>query len=183
MASIIPDIVSSLILRSAGDSRPIVLMTCGIAGSGKSTLAKAIVASYPSFTRISIDEIIYSRHGLYGKDYPPSKYDEYQAEADDIYLEQFQQLLQDGKNIVLDRSFYSREDRMEFKGMIEKAGARCVLVYFKADRDTLWRRICERREKGVDANCALEIDEGLLDQYVQGFEEPVGEGEVEVRVR
>lgn len=145
-------------------------------------MAKAIVASHPTFTRVSIDEIIYSRHGLYGKDYKPSKYDEYQVEADDIYLEQFQRLIQNGKDIVLDRSFYSRDDRMEFKGMIERAGARSVLVYFKADRDTLWRRICERRQKGVNANCALEIDEALLDQYVKGFEEPSGEGEIVVHV-
>jgi gluconate kinase len=67
--------------------------------------------------------------------------------------------------------------------MIDRAGARCVLVYLNADREILWRRICERRQKEVDANCALEIDEGLLDSYLKGFEEPVGEEEIVVHVK
>jgi predicted kinase len=84
--------------------------------------------------------------------------------------------------VVLDRSFYDRGDRAEFKEMVEQAGARWVLVYLKGDRDTLWKRICERRRKGVDADCALEIDEKLLDRYFEGFEDPVGEGEVVIHV-
>ncbi|KAH8902908.1 ATP/GTP-binding protein [Coniochaeta sp. PMI_546] len=178
----VPDNVKPHLLRSEQDPRPVVLMTCGIAGSGKSTLAKAVVAAFPSFVRVSIDQIIHSRHGIYGVDYPREKYDEYMDEADEIYETQFRQLLRDRKDIVLDRSFYDKADREEFKAMVEEAGARWVLVYFKADRDLLWKRICERRARGINADSALEISEALLDSYVKGFDVPVGEGEIVIDV-
>lgn len=131
---------------------------------------------------MSIDQIIHSRHGLWGVDYPPDKYDEYGTEADGIYETLFRQLLEEGKDIVLDRSFYAKEDRDHFKRMTEQAGSRWVLVYFKASRDVLWRRICERRAQGINADSALDISEALLDAYVEGFEVPVGEGEIVVPV-
>jgi len=159
------------------------MLTSCPSGSGKSTLAKAIVAAYPSFNRVSIDQIIHSRHGLYRIDYPPEKRDEYEAEADGLYEARFRQLLREGKDVVLDRSFYARGDRDEFKALAEEAGARWVLVYFRADRDVLWRRICERRARGVDADAAFEISEELLDAYVEGFDVPDGEGEIVIDVQ
>lgn len=90
--------------------------------------------------------------------------------------------MRDGRDVVLDRSFYARADRDKFRAMSEAAGARCVLVYLRAGREVLWRRICERRAAGVDADSALEISEGLLEKYVDGFEEPVGEGEIVFQV-
>jgi predicted kinase len=132
---------------------------------------------------VSGDQIIYSLHGICGVDYPPDKYDEYQLEMDGIYEARFRQLLAEGKDVVLDRSFYAKVDRDEFKKMAEEAGARWVLVYFRADGDVLWRRIRERRERGVDADSALEISRELLDAYLAGFEAPVGEGEVVVEVQ
>lgn len=152
-------------------------------GAGKSTLSRAIVEEIPSFTRVSIDQIQASRHGLYGIDYPPSQYAEFQDEADKIYVETVHKLLEEKKNIVLDRSFYAKEDRDDYRAKVEKAGGRVVLVYLKADRDLLWRRICERRAKGVNADSALEIDESLLDRYVNGFEAPDGEGEIVITVQ
>ena len=100
-----------------------------------------------------------------------------------MYLETVEKLLENKQNILLERSFYAKEDRDEFKTMIEEAGGRWVLVYLKAERDLLWRRICERRAKGVTADSALEIDEQLLDRYVAGFEAPVGEGEIVINVQ
>ncbi|OIW22759.1 P-loop containing nucleoside triphosphate hydrolase protein [Coniochaeta ligniaria NRRL 30616] len=178
----VPDGVKAHLLRSEQDPKPVVLMTCGVAGSGKSTLAKAVAATFPSFTRVSIDHIIDSRHGICGVDYPAEKYDEYMLEADDIYESRFRQLLRDGKDVVLDRSFYAKADRDEFKAMAEEAGARWVLVYFKADKELLWKRICERRSRGVNADSALDISQVLLDAYVEGFEVPVGEGEIVIDV-
>lgn len=206
----VPDFLKPHLLRFEQDPRPVVLMTCGIAGectlsklaeicpmdpirtaqhahgspgSGKSTLAKAVVAAFPSFTRVSIDQIIFSRHGLYGVDYPPEKYDEYQTEADGVYEALFRQLLREGKDIMLDRSFYAKEDRDDFKAQIEQAGGRWVLVYFRADKEVLWKRICERRSCGINADSALEITEELLDAYVEGFDVPDGEGELVIDVR
>lgn len=83
-------------------------------------------------------------------------------------------------NIVLDRSFYAKEDRDYFKTLIEKRGGRWVLVYLKAPKDVLWQRICARRQERVNADSALEISEDLLNRFFEGFEVPVGEGEIVV---
>ena len=79
---------------------------------------------------------------------------------------------------MLDRSFYAKQDRDEFKALVESHGARWVLVYFRVEKQLLWQRIRDRREKEVNANSALDISRELLEEYVRGFENPDGEGEI-----
>ncbi|KEF62808.1 uncharacterized protein A1O9_00781 [Exophiala aquamarina CBS 119918] len=179
---VIPDVLVPLLQRTEADPRPIVVMTCGIAGAGKSTLAKAIAASPHNFTRLSIDNILFSRHGLYGTDYPPSLLATYQDEADSIFHSETKSQLLEKINLVLDRAFYAKADRDEYRSLAEQAGARVVLVFLEASRDVLWRRIQQRKAAGRDADSALEIPEELLDSYLAGFERPVGEGEVVLQV-
>ena len=78
----------------------------------------------------------------------------------------------------MDRAFYAKEDRELYTQIVEQGGGRTVLVYFKVPKDTLWQRICARREAGVNADCALEISRERLDFYFDGFEVPDGEGEI-----
>ncbi|KAF2171688.1 hypothetical protein M409DRAFT_17925 [Zasmidium cellare ATCC 36951] len=173
--------LSPYLSRSEDDERPVVLMTCGIAGAGKTTLSKEVLRTHPNFQRLSIDEIIASRHGIYNIDYDPSQHEAYSEEAVDEFQVTLQRLLAGRQvDIVLDRAFYAKEDRDDFKALIEKSNARWVLVHLKVDESILWRRIGERRKKGVDANCALEISEDLFRMYVDGFEHPCGEGEIVV---
>jgi gluconate kinase len=84
--------------------------------------------------------------------------------------------------VVLDRSFYAKSHRDELRGVVERACGRVILVYLKADRDLLWKRICDRRAKGVNAHSAREISQALLDQFVRGFEAPLDEGEIVINV-
>ncbi|KAK5938122.1 hypothetical protein PMZ80_009711 [Knufia obscura] len=179
------DTIVPLLKRSPNDDRPVILMTCGLAGSGKTTLVKAVIGVLPQFTRLSIDEIIFEEHGLYGVDYPADDklYEQYNEEADAIYLDTFRRLLEEKKDVVLERSFYAKEDRDEFKKMVEDGGGRLVLVYLKAvDKEVLWDRICSRSAKGKEANSSLDISREILDRYWAGFEAPDGEGEVVVDV-
>lgn len=181
----VPAIVQPLLpSASPDDHQPLVVLTCGMAGSGKSTLAKAIVALHQDFTRLSVDEIIFEKHGLYGIDYPAdgTLYQTYQDEAAQVYVRRFHQLLKEGQNIVLDRSFYAKEDRDKFKRMIEDGGGRWVLLHLKAEKEVLWERICERSRAKRDANSALEITRAVFEGYWEGFEVPQGEGEVFVDV-
>lgn len=89
-------------------------------------------------------------------------------------------LLTDGRDVVLDRAFYAKEDRDIYKNLVEGKGGRWVLVYLQAPKEVLWKRIGARREAGVNADCALEISEELLDFFYDNFEVPSGEGEVVV---
>jgi predicted kinase len=181
----LPLSLEPLLHRTPLDPRPIVLLTCGISGAGKSTLSKLVTSRYPSFTRLSIDTIIHQKHGLYGIDYTPEKYSEYQDEARREYDERLIELLSDKDqkhDIVLDRSFYAKEDRDEFKKVVEDKGGRWILVYLKASKEVLQRRIAERRAKGKDADSAFEVTEEVLDRYWSGFEAPYEEGEFVVEV-
>ncbi|KAH7014116.1 P-loop containing nucleoside triphosphate hydrolase protein [Microdochium trichocladiopsis] len=191
------DRVSDALRRTEDDTRPIVLMTCGLAGSGKSTLAKAVTARLPNFTRLSVDEIIHSKHGVYGVDYPADMalYQAYMDEAGQIFDDLFATYLRDERrDLVLDRSFYAKEDRDDFRARVEAlvggsggggggGGARVVLVFFRpTDKEVSWRRIVERKKESKTANNALEIDRQLFEMYWAGFEDPVGEGEIVIDV-
>jgi predicted ABC-type ATPase len=113
------------------------------AGAGKTTLVKSVRKDYPQFTRISIDDIIYKAHGIYGVDYPasPTLYGQHMDEADRVYLDTFRRLLAERKDIAFERSCYAKEDRDEWRKIAEDAGARVVLVFLRADdKEVLWRR-------------------------------------------
>ncbi|KAF2822014.1 putative ATP/GTP-binding protein [Ophiobolus disseminans] len=188
METTIKNLLASHLQRTLDDDRPIVVMTCGIAGAGKTTLAKAIEATYPAFTRISIDDITCQNHGIYGIDYEASAalYEQYQDEADITYRARYRALLADKKDVILERSFYAREDREEYRKMAHDGGARVVLVFLKAEGDEgkefLWNRICKRSNRGKTADSALDISRETFEMYWRGFEDPVGEGEIVVKV-
>jgi predicted kinase len=176
--------------NEAGGS--VVVMMCGVAGwyiklqkgmlmkigAGKTTLSRRIIDVFSTFSLLSIDAIIADRHGIYNVDYKPSQYTQYSEEGRKLLLERFHDLLKQKQNMVLDRSFWSKRDRDIFKASIEHAGGSWVLVYFDVKKEVLWRRICERRAKGLNADSALDITPELLNQYVSGFEVPNCEGEI-----
>ena len=129
--------------------------------------------------------MIAARHGLYGVDYPASAavYAAHQDEADGLYLAALRSQLARGADVVLDRSFYAREDRDAFRALVAAAGARWLLVFLRpADKELLWRRIRARAAGVKDPNSALDIDRDTFDSYCRGFEDPCGEGEIIIEV-
>lgn len=151
-------------------------------GAGKSTLSKALVSAYPNFERLSIDGIVAEQHGIFAVDYAPEHYSTYLDDASRECSARLIRLLTETKrDVVFDRAFWNKEDRDEAKKLIESLGARWVLVYLKApDKATLWQRIGQRREAELNADCAYNITQEILDMYWSGFEEPVGEGAIVV---
>jgi predicted kinase len=95
-------------------------------------------------------------------------------------------LLARKEDVVLERSFYAKEDRDEFRGIAEQGGARVVLVFLRAKgeqgKEVLWERICRRSEGVKTADSALFIDRETFEGYWKGFEDPNGEGEIVVEV-
>jgi len=207
--------VNHALRRTRDDDRPVVLMTCGLAGmsridlsvlffpltgpsadsggrwsiakgSGKSTLAKTVVSRLPTFTRLSVDEIIHGQHGVYGVDYPADMalYQSYMEEAGLIFDDLFATYLRDDKrDLILDRSFYAKEDRDDFRERVESLGGRLVMVWFRpTDKEVSWQRIVARKSEDKTANNALDISRNLFDTYWGGFENPAGEGEIVIDV-
>src|ERR1700760_1113383 len=185
VTNIIDLLAPHLSVGNNGNSGSLAVMMCGISGllsytlpayieeiltqkgAGKSTLSYALVDAFPSFTRLSIDGIVADRHGIYNVDYQASEYTKLLEEARQIFLKEAHDLLEKKNNLVLDTSLYAKKHRDEYKAMIERAGGRWVLVYLKAERDVLRKRICDRRGKGVNADSAREINPALFEHFLQ----------------
>lgn len=106
-------------------------------------------------------------------------YEQYNDEADAIYLETFRKLLTEGKDVVFERSCYAKEDRKEWRRIAEEYGARVVLVSLRAkNKEALWERIRERSQAKKTADNALDISREIFEMYWNGFENPVGEDEL-----
>ena len=157
-------------------------------GSGKTTLSTSLQSHLPAynFQRLSIDCIVYERHGIYSVDFPAELGEKYQEEADEIFhastVQQLEQI--PPSNLILDRAFYAKKDRDEYRRLVEDRGAKTILVYLQADRDTLWRRIQERKARigGRVAGAAFEVTEDILSSYLDGFQCPRGEGEFVINI-
>jgi predicted kinase len=115
-------------------------------------------------------------------------YEEYQDEAEAELKREFGKILEEGeRDVVLDFSFYNREYRDDWRGIVEEKGngegVRVILVYFDATEEVLWERVQVRSGGKKDADNAAEITRELLGAYASGFEKPeVGGEEAEVVV-
>lgn len=160
---------------AAGSRRPprVVLM-CGIAGAGKTTYSKALESR--GYVRLSIDEEIWERFGRYGVDYDPDEYGRHSAAAEAALTERLLDLIDRGRDVVVDLSFWQRAARDRCKRLVEEAGAAWELVYLKVDPAILRERLATRSAR-FDANAAFPITDQLLEAFMSDFEEPRDEGE------
>lgn len=147
---------------------------CGIAGSGKTTYARRLEET--GYARLSIDEELWERFGRYGVDYSPAQYAEHSATVERDLRDQLVRLIREGRDVVVDFSFWRRRMRDDYKRLVETAGGRWRLVYLKTDPDVLRQRLDFRSER-FDADAAFPITHDILASYLAAFEEPNGEGE------
>ena len=147
---------------------------CGVAGSGKTTYAK--VLEDQGYVRLSVDEEIWHRFGVYGVDYPPDEYEQHSTAARQVLRERLLHLIAQSRAVVIDSSFWERARRQEYKDLIERAGGRWRLIYLQADPALLRQRLYKRAER-IDANAAFPNTDELLADYLLAFEPPHGEGE------
>lgn len=105
-------------------------MMCGICGSGKTTYAKQ--KEKEGYVRLSIDEEMWKTYGRKGIDYPNEQYEKLSEIVEMALQKELLSLIQQGKYVVLDFSFWNKENREYYKRLIEKAGGTPELVYMKA---------------------------------------------------
>jgi predicted kinase len=153
---------------------PEVVLMCGVAGSGKTTYAQRLETQ--GYVRLSIDEEVWQRFGRYGLDYEPARYVGYGTVAESALRQQLLVLIEEGRDVVVDFSFWQRSSRDAYKSLIEQAGGRWRLLYFQADPALLRKRLAQRSQR-FDANAAFPINQELLERYLSGFQAPNGEGE------
>ncbi|MCM3359302.1 MAG: ATP-binding protein [Psychrobacillus sp.] len=163
-----------LIYSERDDFTPLVVMMCGVAGSGKTTFSQQLEKE--GFVRLSIDEEIWATNGRYGIDFPMEKIEEYKKDAERKLRNYLIKLIHDKQQVVIDFSFWDRARRNEYKQLIEKSGGKWKLIYLKVHADDLRQRLKIRNNR-FDAN-AFPITEEILTSYLNGFEVPIGEGEI-----
>lgn len=159
--------------------RPVAVLTCGPAGAGKTTYAQQLERQ--GYVRLSHDVEVRRRFGRYGADIPAERFEEYNDAVRPLVKERLAELLRQGRNVVVDLSFWRRADRDAYKAIVEAAGGRWRLVYFDVPPEELRRRLRARRARD-DAD-AFPVSDELLARFLAGFEVPRGEGEEVVVVR
>ena len=109
-----------------------VIMMCGVCGSGKTTYAKQ--KEQEGYIRLSIDEEMWNIYGQKGIDYSETQYDELSEKVELLLRQKMISLIKNGKNVVIDFSFWNKDNREFYRNMIENAGGIVELVYMKANK-------------------------------------------------
>lgn len=152
-----------------------VIMLCGLPGSGKTTYAKTLMEE-GGYLKLSIDEAVYERYGRYNVDYHHLDYRRLETETYKELDSKLEDILNSGKSVLLDYGFLLKKQRDKYRKLATDKDAYVYLLYFKASREVLLKRL-EARNLREDPN-ALHVDEDLLERLYARFEEPAGEGEI-----
>ena len=147
-----------------------VIMMCGVCGSGKTTFA--MEKEKEGYVRLSIDEELWQTCGQYGVDYQQEAYEELSLAAEERLCRRMTELIRAGKNVVLDFSFWNRDTRERYRKLIAEAGATYQLVYMKADKEVLRKRLAIRNQ-AIHANSSFAITDEILEHHYNSFQEPL----------
>ena len=71
---------------------------------------------------------------------------------------------------------WNKDNREFYRNMIENAGGIVELVYMKANKELLRKRL-QKRNLSLHANSPFIITDEILEHHYKGFQEPQGEGE------
>lgn len=135
---------------------------CGPAGSGKSTYARQLEAQ--GMTRLSTDGVAWER-GIKTMPLPPEIRAEIQAELQTRLLT----LVREGRDVVLDFSFHSREMRDEYRALLAPHGIAPETIYLATPRETVLERVRARQGRHSDD---FRLTEEVAARYFDGFEVP-----------
>jgi predicted kinase len=148
-----------------------VVFMCGPSGSGKSTYAGRLEAA--GMVRLSFDEEMW-RRGISQVPLPP----EQRGEIEAVLRARLLQLVDEGRDVVLDFSFWSRRMREDYRRLLRPTGVVPETVYLATDRETVLQRMRARRGGHPDD---FVLPEELVAHYFDHFEPPtVEEGPLEI---
>jgi predicted kinase len=147
----------------------------GYIGSGKTTFARKLQAETGA-ARFTPDEVMTALHG---DDPPADKFAEFRDTVMAGLDGEWQDLVRNGRDVILDYGFWTRESREEYARKAEAVGARAVLYEVACSEATARERV---RARNSSLNGSLYIAENTYEVLKRGFE-PLGREEKCVRVR
>ncbi len=132
---------------------------CGPAGAGKSTVARRLERG--GMVRLSYDEVAWAR-GI--RSMPLA--DEVRAEIEQGLRARLLELVDSGRDVVLDFSFWSRRAREEYRSLLRPFGIEPETVYLATAREVALARVRRRRlEHGDDFTLSEEVATAYFDQF------------------
>ncbi|MEU1791475.1 ATP-binding protein [Streptomyces sparsogenes] len=149
---------------------PLCVLMAGLPGSGKTTLSRALTDR--GFVRLSPDEEMYRRHGVYGVDFPRGTFPTLERPVLEDVAAELKEQLQAGHDVVVDHGFWTPEDRARWRAIATDAGATPVLVYLAASHDELWARVSKRNEFHANDPNSIYFSESDLQRYRTRFIPP-----------
>ncbi|WP_457963458.1 ATP-binding protein [Arthrobacter sp. D1-29] len=148
-----------------------VIFMCGPAGAGKSTIARQLERD--GMVRLSFDEAAWQL-GL--RTMPLEA--QVQAEIEAALQARLVALVDSGKDVVLDFSFWSLKMREEYRCLLRPLGVEPETIYLATSRELVLSRI--RSRVAAHAN-DFTLSEELAAEYFDHFEVPtVKEGPLKV---
>lgn len=150
-----------------GAARARVVLVCGPAGAGKTTHAQALERS--GYVRLSFDEEAWER----GYRVHPLS-DAAAAEVHAVLTERLVGLIGEGRDVVVDTSFWSRASRDRYRALVEPLGVTAVVHYLDVPPDLVRARLSRRTDRGPHD---VAVPPERARAYLAGFEVPaVDEG-------
>lgn len=141
------------------DTRPRLVLLCGLPASGKTTLARELAKSYAA-VRLNGDEWKLAL-GIDPFD------NEARVRLESQLLGLTRRLLELGNSVILEWGFWAREERDNLRALGRSLGAAVELRFLDVPYDELVRRVVERTASG-----GIPITADHMAQYRAAFEAP-----------
>jgi predicted kinase len=135
---------------------------CGPAGSGKTTAAHDLERQ--GLVRLSFDEEAW-RRGIRAQPLP----DDVHADIEHHLRERLLALVAQGRDVVLDYSFWSRRMRDEYRQLLRPLGVEPETVYLATPREAVLARVRARAGEAADE---VNLPEEVAARYYDHFEPP-----------
>ncbi|MEL7977093.1 ATP-binding protein [Isoptericola sp. F-RaC21] len=149
-----------------------LVLLCGPAGAGKSTHARRYAAQ--GYAVASVDELAWAAGQPAAHPLP----DDVARQLAEVLRSRVAALLDEGRDVVVDASFWSRAARGEYRTLGAAHGADTVVVYVETPRDVALARVAARSGDGAHQ---VRLTPETAAAYYDGFEVPTpDEGPLEV---
>ncbi|MGF0117591.1 AAA family ATPase [Promicromonospora sp. Marseille-Q5078] len=153
-------------------SVPNLVLMCGPAGAGKSTRARRYAAA--GFAVASVDEVAWEAGHAAAHPLP----DDVAGRVADALRARVEELLDEGRDVVVDSSFWLRASRDEYRALGAAHGAETLVVYVETPRGVALARVAAR---GAAHAHDVVLAPDVAAAYHDGFEPPTpDEGPLEV---